>query len=72
MQDSGKDLTDTWKAGFNKILAQDLVLGKKMVLEVEITEVREEGLLQKRSKNAGSGTPLPDPVGYGSKIACIP
>ena len=72
MQDSGKDLTDTWEAGFTKILAQDLVLGKKKVLEVEIREVQDAGLLQKRSKNAGSGTPLPDPVGYGSKIACIP
>ena len=44
VQDLGKDLTDTWEAGFTKALAQDLVLGKKTVLGVEITEVQDAGL----------------------------
>ena len=39
-----KDLTDTWEAGFAKILAWDLVLGKKTVLGVEITGVQDAGL----------------------------
>ena len=46
VQDLGKDLTDTgtWEAGFTKALARDLVLGKKTVLGVEITEVQDAGL----------------------------
>ena len=44
VQDSGKDLTDTWEAGFTKALARDLVLGKKTVLGVEITEVQDARL----------------------------
>ena len=44
MQDSGKDLTDTWEAGFTKALARDLVFGKKTVLGVEITEVQDARL----------------------------
>lgn len=44
VQDSGKDLTDTWEAGFTKALAWDLVLRKKTVLGVEITEVHDARL----------------------------
>ena len=47
VQDSGKDLTDTWEAGFKakaKALAWDLVLRKKTVLRVEITEVHDARL----------------------------
>ena len=36
-----RDFTATREGGFTKILARETVLGKKAVLEVEMTEVRD-------------------------------
>lgn len=43
--DGTRDLTGTWDAGFTKILARDVVLGKNTVFGRYLTQVREAGLL---------------------------
>lgn len=55
------DLTATLVAGFAKLLARDVVLGKKLVFGIEVTEVRGVGLSLKRDQTPPPST-LPDPV----------
>ena len=59
------DLTATLVAGFAKLLARDVVLGKKLVFGIEVTEVRGVGLSLKRDQTPPPPLPpstLPDPV----------
>ena len=58
------DLTATLVAGFAKLLARDVVLGKKLVFGIEVTEVRGVGLSLKRDQTPPPLPPstLPDSV----------
>lgn len=57
------DLTATLVAGFAKLLARDVVLGKKLVFGIEVTEVRGVGLSLKRDQTPPPPpSTLPDPV----------
>ena len=58
------DLTATLVAGFAKLLARDVALGKKLVFGIEVTEVRGVGLSLKRDQTPPPLPPstLPDPV----------
>ena len=55
------DLTATLVAGFAKLLARDVVLGKKLVFGIEVTEVRGVGLSLKRDQTPPPPPPPPPP-----------
>ena len=57
-----RDLNTALEAGFAIILAPDAVLRKKMVFEIEMTEVRDVGLSWKRDQTPPKKSTLPDPV----------
>ena len=59
------DLTATLVAGFAKLLARDVVLGKKLVFGIEVTEVRGVGLSLKRDQ-----TPPPPPPPFDPPRPC--
>ena len=52
------DLTATLVAGFAKLLARDVVLGKKLVFGIEVTDVRGVGLSLKRDQTPPPPSPL--------------
>ena len=59
------DLTATLVAGFAKLLARDVVLGKKLVFGIEVTEVRGVGLSLKRDQTPPPPFDPPRPCSNG-------
>ena len=56
-----RDLTTTKETRFAKMLTRAVLLGKRAVFGIEITEIRDMTRDCRELGNAGSGSPLPDP-----------